>query len=161
MCKSARNGSARFFFLVLYKKRQIVYELRNKPNLAGIRYGDFDPFRLERVACGRFIECPKLITLARHTDLEETTPIHCYMLRTKKKVNFKVPKQQHVERYSGQGLRFIFVHVVSENGLPYWLVVCEANRYGFLVPGHVLNRFGNIVSLKRCRRRLDYRSSRL
>jgi hypothetical protein len=131
-----------------------MYELRHRPATAGIRFGTFNFRALEAIACGRFVECPKLVTLARHTDLEEETPIHCYGWRTRKKTDFQVPKQKLIDRYTPEGIRFILIKVISEHGLPYWLVVCEPNRYGFLVQGHTINRFGKVVSLQRGKRRV-------
>lgn len=130
-----------------------MYELKHKPSITGIRFGDFNFRPLEEIACGRFVECPKLVTLARHTDLEDKSLIHCYGWRTKKRSDFQVPRQKLLTRYSPDGRRFVLVQVISEHGLVYWLVVCESSRYGFLVHGHVINRFGNVVSLRRRRPR--------
>lgn len=137
-------------FFPYNNKGILMYELKYKPSASGIQQGDFDFRQLQAMAVKRFVECPKFLTLVRHTDLTEVDSVHCYSWVTRKRTDFQVPKQKLLVRHSPNGLRFCLVRVINEEASPCWLVVCESNRQGFLLHDYMLNRFGNVVSTKRC-----------
>ena len=136
----------RIFFPYNYKGT-LMYEFKN--HVIGVKKGEARLKRLEALAIIHFSECPKFLTLATHTNLLDVTPIHCYRERDRKVIDFTVPKQSFIFLINKTGLRFSVLKVFNENGKLHWLVVCEGNRRGFLLPGYVLNRFANPVKLKR------------
>lgn len=108
-------------------------EFKDVVSVTGLRRGDFAYEKIMKRAICHFSEVPKILTLARHTDLEEDTPIHC--LRTDGVViDYSVPKQDLHLRLTKTGLRFSVVRVVSSRFSTYWMVACENYRKGFLVP---------------------------
>ena len=129
-----------------------MYEFKHYPSGVEIPTVStpFDFVALQALALFRFVECPKFLTLARHTNLEEVTPLHCIAAITKQQIDLQVPRQGLLCKFDTEGLRFTVLRVVTENKHPCWLVVCEQRRQGFLLSSHVLNKFGNkIVSRRR------------
>jgi hypothetical protein len=102
----------------------------------------------EKLALAFFIECPKFLTLGRHSDLEETTPLHCYKAGRKIR-DFGAPRQSLQIHTTKDGIPFAKLLVLDKEEKPHWLVVNIANRQGFLLPGYVFNEYGNVVRLKR------------
>ena len=72
-----------------------------------------------------------------------------WYLGTGNVLDFFVPKQEMCLRLSEDGIRFSVVRVFCEKNVGFWLVVCEQNRQGFLLPSYVLNNFANPVRLRR------------
>lgn len=126
----------RIFF---YNERgDIVYEFKHRSAESYLPVGSFDFRSLERLRVALFCECPRLLTLMRHASLEETSPVHCFRAGDRKILKFFVPQQILHSRTSREGLRFLLLKVLSENGCSFWLVMCEWNRQGFLLPGYIL-----------------------
>lgn len=116
-----------------------MYEFKNIDSSRGLKRGKFDHSALQNVACGRYVEGPRMLTLVRHTDYDEASPIHCQSWVTLKESHFQVPKQKFMVRYSENGLCFVIVHVINDRGFDCLLVVCETNRQAFLLNPNVIN----------------------
>jgi hypothetical protein len=138
-------------------------EFRHDPSDDVVERGSF-PFRdLEMFARARFMKCPKFLTLMRHADLLETTPIYCHdkrpyrAFRRPRKKYFMVPKQELIKHTSTEGLR-IFVLRVFEKGVGprqrLWLVVCSPMQHGYTIPAYMLNEKGELPKSEREARRL-------
>ncbi len=116
-----------------------MYEFKNVEVSRGLKRGQFNHQALQEIACGRYVEGPRMLTLVRHTDYEEESPIHCFSWVTRRQSNFQVPKQKFVVRYSENGLCFVIVHVINDHGFDCLLVVCESNRQAFLLNPRTIN----------------------
>lgn len=125
-------------------------EFRNKQTLHGLIRGEFAARRLALFAVREFAECPKFVTIARHTNLSETTPVACHLADRRGIIQFQVPKQQFNFFRSRQGLKFTATKVLND-GVSYWLVVCEETRRGFLLPRQVLDTNGHLTRSRRLR----------
>ncbi len=110
-----------------------MHEFKHVASTTGLPRGDFDHVKMKKKALIHFRECPKVLTLARHTDLEEDTPVHCQR-NDGVIIDYRVPRQNLQFLISKEGLRFSVVCVISSRLSRYWLVVCENYRKGFLVP---------------------------
>jgi len=126
-----------------------MYEFKHHSTGDHIPRGNFDFRKLEKLAFVFFAECPRFMTLMLHVNLLETSPIHCFRASDRKVLDFFVPKQEICLRLSEDGIRFSVVRVFCEKNVGFWLVVCEQNRQGFLLPSYVLNNFANPVRLRR------------
>lgn len=100
--------------------------------------GDFQAKAISRGAVLKFVECPKFLTIVRHADLDEVTPIHCRVAGSGKEVDFLVPQQKLDMQFTPEGIRYSAVLVIK-NETPHYLFVCEWNRMGFLVPVRKIN----------------------
>lgn len=98
----------------------------------GLPQGDFDLVKAMSMATVHFSDCPKFMTLARHTSLQDKTLLHCEM-KGGKNLDLKVPEQDFRLQLSDKG-RFSEVRVITPDGENHWLIVCEHNRKGFLIP---------------------------
>ena len=128
-----------FVRIFFYNERgDTVYEFKHHSSVSGLPVGNFDFRSLERLRVALFCECPKLLTLMRHANLEETSPVHCFRAGDRKALEFSVPQQRLHSRTSKEGLRFLLLKVLSEKGSSFWLVMCEWNRQGFLLPDYIL-----------------------
>ena len=116
-----------------------MYEFKHAQSGSSVLRSTFAYRRLEELAVVRFYECPKLLTLALHTSMVETTPIHCYKAGDGGVCNYWVPKQALHSRVNHEGIRCSLLLVISEQGRSFWLVVSDWNRQGFLLPHYVIN----------------------
>lgn len=153
MCYSNNiNGDSAAFYFVQETR---MYEFNHSGHV--VQGGSFNPSPLERFASVRFAECPRFLTLARHANLSDTTPIHCYRRYDGKQVDFLVPQQELRVRLSTSGFRYLLVRVMDSKFVARWLVVCEQTRQGFLLHNHILNKYGCLVHrMRRTRQRLRY-----
>ncbi len=110
-----------------------MYEFRNDSPHYKRRRGSFGLRRWERRALKTFVECPKILTLAMHAELVEVTPLHCWCAKTRKQIDFLVPKQTIISKTTGGGVDYLILKVITTRGTNRWLVVCSANRRGFLL----------------------------
>ena len=106
--------------------------------------GSFQARVMSKAAILQFNECPKFLTIVRHADLSETTPLHCRVAGSRKEVDFMVPQQKLDMQYTPEGIRYSAV-LVRRYGAHYYLFVCDPIRMGFLVPAKKIN----IKKLKR------------
>lgn len=83
-----------------------------------------------------FKECPKVLTIGRHADLEETTEVYCLEAKTNHRTSYFIPKQNLVSREGPESSTFHFVKVSEKENEPsmYWLVIHGVSRMGFLFP---------------------------
>lgn len=125
-----------------------MYEFKHTVN-RGFPRKSYAFKQLADLAIVHFDECPKLVTIGVHANHSEITPLHCYRERDRRIIDFSVLKQNIHIRASKEGIRFCLVHVLSKLNLPYWLLACESDRRGFLLPSHIFNEYGNLLSLKR------------
>lgn len=115
--------------------------------------GAFSLKGLLPLATAKFWNAPKFLTLARHVDLIDTTPLHCICVGTNHEMSLSVPHQKLLLKVSDEGALFSAVRVITASGRVCWLVVSQPDRQGFLLPLHVLNVYGNKVSSRRIKRR--------
>lgn len=109
--------------------------------------GEFFYRGVERFAVHRYGECPKFLTIVRHADLEEDTPLHCVLTKSKEAVDLHVPKQDFLLKNDEDGLRFAIIKVKQkpDDDVLYWLVVRLFDRKGILVPYEVLDQSGEFA----------------
>lgn len=115
-----------------------MYEFKNVDSSRGLKRGKFDHRALQDIACGRYVEGPRMLTLVSHTDYAEVSPIHCQSWVTLRESHFQVPKQKFMVRFSENGLLFIIVKVINDRGFDCLLIVCE-NRQAFLLNPRAIN----------------------
>ena len=106
----------------------------------------FDFHRLMGHSIRNLVNCPKFLTLARHADLEEVTPLHCIEADTLEKIDLQVPRQSLLTKIGFEGLRYTILRVAVESKEEYLLVVCERNRQGLLLPLNLLDELGDTAA---------------
>ncbi|MFA5132130.1 MAG: hypothetical protein WC444_02250 [Candidatus Paceibacterota bacterium] len=125
-------------------------ELKHVPSIHGMsENGTFKIILFEAFATAKLCEGPKIVTIARCADKEDLFPVHCSYAGTGRQVNLQVPKQGLTFLYGPNGLRYSLLSVITERGIKKWLVVCEWNRQGLILPEHVMNRYGHRISPRR------------
>ena len=92
-----------------------------------------------------FTECPKVLTLGRHADLEETTEVYCVDARTNEQIAYFIPKQNLLSRNGPESSIFHLIKVSKIQGTEptHWLVIYGVSRKGFLLPVSSFDEFGN------------------
>ncbi len=91
-----------------------------------------------------FRECPKILTIGRHADLEETTQVYCVDVISGEKLAYFVPEQKLLSRQGPELSIFHLVKVSKQQNIQptHWLVIYSVSRKGFLVPIEVFDDNG-------------------
>ena len=91
-----------------------------------------------------FRECPKVLTVGRHADLEETTEVYCVDAKTGERLAYFVPEQKLLSRAGPERSIFHLVKVSKQqNTQPtHWLVIYGVSRRGFLLPIEIFDDNG-------------------
>ncbi len=117
-------------------------EIKHKSLAWAVIRGDFDTSSYKGMIIERYVDVPNLLTLGRHTSLQDETPLHCVLEgKAGRVVDFLVPKQPLCCKLSKWGHQHYVLTVLKKDvkdaekpDVYYRLVTCQDNRTGFLLP---------------------------
>lgn len=118
-------------------------ELKYRNPVDHMRRGTFLHAEAYKKAVQRFKNVPTVMSIIRHADASEDSPLHCVCMSDSGQVDLVAPKQKAIALSTHAGDQYLAIRVTiksdptfplfGEDSLNYWLVTSIPGRRGILL----------------------------